>query len=114
MFEPGHVSARGIPCESWYRKVKNAGANTTFDVHFLFPINQWLVAREDYHRCAPPPWPLPPTSPAPGPLAPKCTPFLSAFVHAQQSLTQGYPKEARDLMPHVSEACPPRIFPVHV
>lgn len=24
--------------------------NTSFDVEFYFPINQWLVAREDYHR----------------------------------------------------------------
>lgn len=52
MFEPGHVSARGIPCESWYRKVTNKAVNSSFDVQFLFPVNQWLVAREDYHRWA--------------------------------------------------------------
>jgi len=50
VFEPGHVSARGIPCESWYRKVTNKAVNSSFDVQFLFPVNQWLVAREDYHR----------------------------------------------------------------
>lgn len=51
-FDPGHVSVRGIPSEAWFRKIVNQGSNSSFDVSFYFPVNEWLVAREHYHRCA--------------------------------------------------------------
>ena len=50
VYEPGHVNIRGIPCEAWYRKIQSADTNSSFDVSFFMPVNQWLVAREDYHR----------------------------------------------------------------
>ena len=50
VYEPGHVNIRGIPCEAWYRKIQSADTNSSFDVSFFLPVNQWLVAREDYHR----------------------------------------------------------------
>jgi hypothetical protein len=50
-FDPGHVSVRGIPSEAWFRKIENTGSNSSFDVSFYFPVNEWLVAREHYHRC---------------------------------------------------------------
>ena len=28
----------------------NPRFNISFDVEYYFPVNQWLVAREDYHR----------------------------------------------------------------
>jgi hypothetical protein len=49
-FDPGHVSVRGIPSEAWFRKIENQGSNSSFDVSFYFPVNEWLVAREHYHR----------------------------------------------------------------
>lgn len=52
-FEPGHVGVRGIPCEAWYRKIEAPASNSSFDVQFFFPVNSWLVARENYHRCRP-------------------------------------------------------------
>ncbi len=36
----------------WYRRIKDEAANSSLDVDFYFPVDQWLVAREDYHRCA--------------------------------------------------------------
>lgn len=50
-FEPGHVSVRGIPSEVWFRKLQNKATNSSFEVSFFFPVNEWLVARENYHRC---------------------------------------------------------------
>ena len=35
----------------WYRRIKDESANSSLDVDFYFPVDQWLVAREDYHRC---------------------------------------------------------------
>ena len=49
-FDPGHVAVRGIPSEAWFRKIENKGSNSSFDVSFFFPVNEWLVAREHYHR----------------------------------------------------------------
>lgn len=51
-FEPGHAKVRGIPSEVWYRKIESAASNSSFDVQFFFPVNGWLVARENYHRCS--------------------------------------------------------------
>ena len=36
----------------WYRRIRDEAANSSLDVDFYFPVDQWLVAREDYHRCA--------------------------------------------------------------
>lgn len=44
------MSVRGIPSEAWFRKIENQGSNSSFDVSFYFPVNEWLVAREHYHR----------------------------------------------------------------
>ena len=34
----------------WSRNLTDAASNTTLDVEFSFPVSEWLVAREDYHR----------------------------------------------------------------
>ena len=45
------LHGRGIPCEVWQTSVSFTGRyNMSFDVEFYFPVNQWLVGREDYHR----------------------------------------------------------------
>jgi len=51
-YVPGFVSVRGIPCEVWQTSVEFSTPrfNMSFDVEFYFPVNAWLVGREDYHR----------------------------------------------------------------
>lgn len=50
--ESTKCNCRGIACELWQADVEfeNNWANASFTASFYFPINQWLVAREDYHR----------------------------------------------------------------
>ena len=45
------TSPRWCP-QVWYRRIRDEAANSSLDVDFYFPVDQWLVAREDYHRCA--------------------------------------------------------------
>ncbi|KAK9820061.1 hypothetical protein WJX72_005604 [[Myrmecia] bisecta] len=48
LFTPGTTDVRGIPCEKWTQTFNST--NSSYVVDYFFPINQWLVAREDYHR----------------------------------------------------------------
>jgi hypothetical protein len=47
-YVPGHFSVRGIECEVWMQNM--TGTNYSFNTYFYFPVSQWLVAREGYHR----------------------------------------------------------------
>jgi hypothetical protein len=44
------TSESGWLWQVWYRRLQDSPTNTSLDVDFYFPVDQWLVAREDYHR----------------------------------------------------------------
>ena len=41
---------RGIPVETWARRVEDRASNSSFDLLYFFPVNAWLASGEDYHR----------------------------------------------------------------
>ena len=41
---------RGIPVETWARRVEEKASNSSFDLLYFFPVNAWLASGEDYHR----------------------------------------------------------------
>ena len=43
---------RRLVLQVWYRRIADSAANSSLDVDFYFPVDQWVVAREDYHRSA--------------------------------------------------------------
>lgn len=53
-YSPGHETIRGIECEKWALSdsfesgFRNASG--TYNVTFYFPVNQWQIGRQDYHR----------------------------------------------------------------
>lgn len=41
---------RGIPVETWQRRVEEPATNSSYDLLYFFPVNAWLASGEDYHR----------------------------------------------------------------
>ena len=41
---------RGIPVETWARRVDEPATNSSYDLLYFFPVNAWLASGEDYHR----------------------------------------------------------------
>ena len=43
---------RGITCEKWVKTdtFNRRGQTGTVNVSFFFPVNQWQIGRQDYHR----------------------------------------------------------------
>lgn len=44
------ADVRGIPVETWARRVEDKASNSSFDLFYFFPVNAWLASGEDYHR----------------------------------------------------------------
>ena len=44
------VDIRGIPTETWARRVEEPATNSSYDLLYFFPVNAWLASGEDYHR----------------------------------------------------------------
>ena len=45
----GELWPRGIECEEW-KTSRTSNYGGTYDVSYYFPVNQWVVVRQDYHR----------------------------------------------------------------
>lgn len=41
---------RGIPVETWARRVEEPSTNSSYDLLYFFPVNAWLASGEEYHR----------------------------------------------------------------
>lgn len=41
---------RGIPVETWHRRVDEPATNSSYDLLYFFPVNAWLASGEQYHR----------------------------------------------------------------